>query len=616
MPDRKMPRRSGFLLPILYILNCTHKYNGDIIYKSIRHKEASNLIQTAARRAVAIAGTATAVNLAEGRYEIFSNTLNSRTASLESNIDYVYKTVNQLNLGPSATKFLNKLESIQGIIKESDYDSIEKIAEALESSGKKYSESITTPDQNQRQKREKMFLEEANNSSSKMEEATASFDKIIRMCVDYQRALHKGTKLASTQTPGITLTPDRYLISIKDEISKMVSPFGTTASAKISSLSSASRRVEPTFISQTENENANGQSATAMDSVGKNIINAIISREELNMVRMARLRLSFAAGNQVGDASRIAIDYHLRYQKEKKTKEMTIAKLKSLIAEDQFDKAAELTLKENLQREDVNGLGKKFKKALADLYDKIAEKPPQEKNITSSKSEKNLLKSQFLENESEELAKKIKEAQSHLRTHRKLDKKTMESINGSNVRLVSLYKIAEDTLNLNERNTLLEKIEEINGEIEKLAKTANGFGQKLKVSTSVVLENEKLEALKKAFNESANSIDFSLILMNDINQKDIYRYFKFMDKQHVFIGEFMLAILELKALKNSSEAVYQDPQDGSKNPVPKDNVHPFPTSTIQKGTTTTPNVAKSPAPASSTADLRPSILEEGGADAS
>ena len=251
--------------------------------------------------------------------------------------------------------------------------------------------------------------------------------------------------------------------------------------------------------------------------------------------------------------------------------------------------------------------------------DKMDEEALREKNSTPAVSEKQLLKSQFLEAEAEELSKKINEAHSHMHIHRRMDKKTMGSINGSNVRLVSLYKIVEPSLNMDERNALLKKIEEINGEIEKLAKTANGFGQKLKVSTSVVLEDEKLETLKKAFNESADSTDFSLILMNDINQKDIYQYFKFLDKQGVFIGEFMLAIIELKSLKNGKETIPPEPQEDSRNPSHRDNVHPFPARNVSDNTDRTPPAAKSSAPETTSynpTEIRPVILEEAGENTS
>ena len=121
--------------------------------------------------------TVTAVNLAEGRYEIFSNILNSRIEGMKKNVNYVYKTVKALesDIGPAATEFLASLEGIKQIINENSYDAIENISKALKSSGKRYSESISSTDQNQRQRREKMFLEESNDSSSKMEKATDPF---------------------------------------------------------------------------------------------------------------------------------------------------------------------------------------------------------------------------------------------------------------------------------------------------------------------------------------------------------------------------------------------------------------------------------------------------------
>ena len=474
-----------------------------------------------------------------------------------------------------------------------------------------------------------MFLEESNDSSSKMEKATDSFDKIMRLCTDYQRAQHKGTKWISTQTPAITAPPERYLTSLRAGISKMIasSPEARPSAQRPEAglFSGASRRTEPTFVQHSESKSAStakkaeNQNPTPLDLIREDVTNALISKEQLKMARMVRLRLSFAAGNQVGEASQMATDYYLKYQKEKKTKEMTVTKLKSLVAKEQFGDAAELTIKEKLGREDINGMGKKFKKALADLYDKMDEEALREKNSTPAVSEKQLLKSQFLEAEAEELSKKINEAHSHMHIHRRMDKKTMGSINGSNVRLVSLYKIVEPSLNMDERNALLKKIEEINGEIEKLAKTANGFGQKLKVSTSVVLEDEKLETLKKAFNESADSTDFSLILMNDINQKDIYQYFKFLDKQGVFIGEFMLAIIELKSLKNGKETIPPEPQEDSRNPSHRDNVHPFPARNVSDNTDRTPPAAKSSAPETTSynpTEIRPVILEEAGENTS
>ncbi len=516
-----------------------------------------------------------AVNLAEGRYEAFSNIINSRLEGISRDINLISRTVGSLDLGPDARILVKKLEEIQQMIEGNNYDSTEEISKRLSSSGKAYARSIEAQDQNERIKREKTFLEEANNSSSIIEKETKTFDDLLQVCVSYQRAIQKGTKFISTQTPGVTATPDHYLIELKNKISKMI-----TNSPKTSEHPDEGRepriRTEPT-LSNTKNSGNDNQGKTTLgnshlDRIENNITDALVAREQLNMMRMVRLRLSFPVGNQIGDSSKIVTEYPQNYRNEHNTKNIVLKKLGDLIANEKFEEAAELAISERLQREDIKGLGRRFNSALADKYEKTSPEVIREQHAPAT-SEKKISKDQFFEKEAEEVEKRIKDAQRYLRIHRKLDKKTIKTINSQNVRFVSLYKIAQDSLNEEENNYILEKIEMLNNEIEKLATTATSYGQKIKIKKSEALENEKLDSIKAAFNASIDSTDFSLILMNNLNQKDVFQYLRFMDKQNVFIGEFLLSLMELKSLPNSNTSGGAGPKPGKSIGGQGDNVH-------------------------------------------
>lgn len=542
-------------------------------------KEAPGFFETTARKAVALTtGTTMAVNLAEGRYEAFSNIINSRLEGISRDIKVISRTLNGLDLGLDAKALVNKLEEIQERIEGNNYDSIEEISKRLSFSGKIYAKSIEAPDQNERIKREKSFLEDANKSSSIIEKETKIFDDLLQTCVSYQRAIHKGTKFISTQTPGITMPPDYYLAELKSKISRMVAKSSETSSYSDSDKGLRTMgRTEPVFNTNTkESENSNQdktiQGKSFLDRIEEDLTDAVVAREQLNMMRMARLRLSFPVGNQIGEASKIVREYSVNYKKEHNTKQNTLNKLGELVKKGEFEKAAELAISENLRREDIAGLGRKFNAAFADMYEKMNLEENNEE-LSQTASEKKMSKSQFFEKEAEEVEKTIKEAQKYLRIHRKLDKKTIKTINSQNVRFISLYRIAQDSMNEEENNRIIEKIEMINNEIEKLSTTATSFGQKLKVKKSEALENEKLDSIKAVFNASTDSTDFSLVLMNSLNQKDVFQYMRFMDKQHVFIGEFLLSLMELKSLPNSNSSDGSDPDPGKRMDKETSNVH-------------------------------------------
>ncbi len=310
------------------------------------------------------------------------------------------------------------------------------------------------------------------------------------------------------------------------------------------------------------------------------IINLLWVKEELEMNRMVGLRLSLAIGNQYKEAGEIAENYYLRYLDQK---------LNTL-----------------------NSLGRSAEAS------KLKKNFP---SIGESHGPEGIIKSrnEFMENEIKKFDRLLNDAQEYLKFHRRLSQETIKRINAANVRLFSLYRImAQDAMSQEERDyfakrlgtneslSATEKEDTVNGRIARLVNTASGFGQRLQTSQAH-LTSEKLNLLGDIFGKSKDVLEMELMLMNAINKRDIYKYFSFLDKKHILIGEFLMAVISLKQAQNIIPGA--GPEGG-----PGGNILPFRKSEIKKATghnTSTPHDSD-PRPAASAANeyLNPNQIEE------
>lgn len=266
--------------------------------------------------------------------------------------------------------------------------------------------------------------------------------------------------------------------------------------------------------------------------------NLLYAKEALRMNRLVRLRLSFSLGEKHAEAAEIASTYFKKYYQERRK-----------LGEEEYMRLQYHGMQEQAER--------------------LVGRWGLDSDGKTARPEGSRSASEILLGEAMKLEQMLREAEEHLKFSRKLGKGSTMAINAASTRLYSLYNTSSEKLRgdalfpeLMEKLGITEKgepsPESIPSMLGRLIGTANSYGNKLSF-ISIDVKNEKIRRLSDVFSNSESDTEMILMLMNANNQKDIYRYFGFLEKRSVHIGEFMLAALELKKATMYETTPMDDP---------------------------------------------------------
>lgn len=323
-----------------------------------------------------------------------------------------------------------------------------------------------------------------------------------------------------------------------------------------------------------------------VDSINRHVGELLTERELLGMNRAVRLRLSLRVGNQAEEAAKIAENYYKQYMEFPKP--VAIKNVKALLGiQGSLDVAMEMARASHLNDRDMRHFTADVLKNLGEFMLSAGTSRAAEIavffNLSSKEVEQfgpELLnefglihKKRYLEGSTSEprytLRGKVEEdlarmehlsseALERLKLAKKLDRETIRELNAENIKLFSVYNIAQLHLSDDERKALEERLDEVNGRMRNMGSRMSGYTYR-----TVSLSELRLEVLRDVYLNSNNETEFQLMLMSKINQ-DIYRYFRFMNIQHVDLGELLMRITEMKRMtkdqkRNEDPPVMTDP---------------------------------------------------------
>ncbi len=476
-----------------------------------------------------------AVNFAEGRYEHYSIRVQNRLDHLSDTIENSLRLLKESGIvqfndqgvsGASEesksrhpyfneeekgrlSQKMQELEKLSGMANGTDFPTISTLVKDLKQTGKEFAEAL--------------FAEALEDSKPKI--ATPIYMRIIN---DAQTATGEGFKLQNGQSRATYKNVNALDSLLRDVIKYKISI--NTATKSVRSIPRASDPGTHTLASKIRED----LEKIDTEFLKSEIKDLLLVREELKMNRLVRLRLSFAVGDQFKEAGDIAERYYVRYR------DNMINVLKE--TKNQADNVSVL--------EDAS--------ALESTNRAEKEKRTQTEHVKS--------RNEILEEETKKVEKFVSEVQEHLKFHRRLSKETIKRINAENVRLYSLYHVVAQSgseqdklylkkkLGVGDNIDAAEKEMSINGQIEKIVRTAKASGQNLHINTVSLQNKQELNLLGNIFGKSGDETEMVLMLMNAINQRDVYAYFKFLDLEHVLIGEFLLKLLALKQIPQPASA--------------------------------------------------------------